>query len=459
MINAPDLHIDRVELQNFRCFDECAIDLHESLTVLVAENGQGKTAILDAVGMSLGIYVDALADTHQSRGIDRADVHLVTNDGEMTPALPTILTAEGRFGGDRIQWRRARLGYGLRARTTVKDARNLRFAAHELRSQIQLDASADQASMSILPLVASYGTSRLWGEHRLTTGKRLRATAPRIRMGGYTDCLSSLSSFKGLVAWYESKMNEVSDGRFSTELARNLALLTAVQGATRIVLEPSGWSGLDWDQERRSLVVRHEEHGRLPLHALSDGVRTMIALVADVARRCATLNPHLGAEAARLTPGILMVDEIDMHLHPRWQQTVVGLLRRAFPTLQLVLTTHSPQVLSTVDKISIRTIRLREGRGFVETPMVQTRGVESADVLARIMGLDPIPQVPEAQALSRYRQLVQLRRHDSGEGLELRKTLEAHFGARHPVMLECDRLVRLESFKAKLPRSTPPVSE
>ena len=74
---------------------------------------------------------------------------------------------------------------------------------------------------------------------------------------------------------------------------------------------------------------------------LSDGVRNMIALVADIARRCASLNPHLNEAAARLTPGVLLIDEVDMHLHPRWQQLVVGLLQNAFPAMQMILSTHS----------------------------------------------------------------------------------------------------------------------
>jgi predicted ATP-binding protein involved in virulence len=123
----------------------------------------------------------------------------------------------------------------------------------------------------------------------------------------------------------------------------------------------------------------------------------MIALIADIARRCASLNPHLGEEAATRTPGVLLIDEVDMHLHPRWQQLVIDLLRQTFPCLQMILSTHSPHVLSTVDKESIRVIRLRDSRGLVETPKFQTRGVQSADVLASIMEVDPTPQLREAQ--------------------------------------------------------------
>ena len=64
-------------------------------------------------------------------------------------------------------------------------------------------------------------------------------------------------------------------------------------------------------------MVKHPKYGRLPLSALSDGVRNMIGLIADIAHRCARLNPHLSEDVARQTPGVLLIDEVDMHLHPR----------------------------------------------------------------------------------------------------------------------------------------------
>lgn len=97
----------------------------------------------------------------------------------------------------------------------------------------------------------------------------------------------------------------------------------------------------------------------------------------------------------------------------RLECVVNDLLHKAFPALQMVVSTHSPHVLSTVDKESIRVIRLQDGRGFVKTPTLQTRGMESAAVLASI--------------------------------------LEEHFSSEHPVILECDRMIRLERFKQSLP--------
>jgi predicted ATP-binding protein involved in virulence len=457
MSTLTTLRLDHLFLHNFRCFGECSVELHPKLTVLVAENGRGKTAVLDAIGIALGLFVDTIAGTRQLHGFDRTDVRVVQGDGGvMRPTLPTEFVADGYVVGQPIRWSRALKKYSLRARTTTVQAEDFRQAALQLRETVQGAAKERDSDLTILPLVAFYGTGRLWSEHRLTEGKRRYEEDAGGRMSGYTDCLSPSSSFKGVVAWYENKINETSDPRFSTELAKNLALLSAVQEATRVVLEPTGWRALSWNFDGKSLEVEHPDYGHLPLSSLSDGVRNMIALVADIAHRCARLNPHLGEEAARRTPGVLLIDEVDMHLHPVWQQTVIDLLRKAFPSLQMVLSTHSPHVLSTVDMASIRIIRLRGGLGLLETPKFQTRGVESADVLAAIMGVDPIPPVIEAQWVRDFQALIQENLFETPDAEALRAQLEGHFGSHHPVLLECDRLIRLQRFKKTLPSSPAP---
>lgn len=444
------LRLDRLSLSNFRCFAECEIDLHSELTVLVAENGRGKTAILDAIRIALGLFVNGLAKPEESIGFALSDVRLVRGENaEMVPTLPTAFAADGYVTGQRIHWSRALKSYGPRPRTTNKTAQDLLHAAVELRARVENQASTEEGG-NTLPLVVFYGTARLWEQHWPMKLKGRSANIPRGRLNAYTDCLSQGSSFSGLVSWFEQKATEIGDPRFSRALADNLRLVAAVKDATRVVLGPTKWEDLDWDFDRKALTVQNSAIGRLPIAALSDGIRNTIALVADVASRCAMLNPHLGDEAVRQTPGILMIDEVDMHLHPSWQQLVVELLRKAFPFLQMVLSTHSPQVLSTVDKGSIRIVSLGDGgQGFIETPTMQTRGVESADALAAIMAVDAEPPIEEARWLREYRALIEDGKAESTEALSLKAKLVSHFGESHPVIVECNRLIRFQAFRLK----------
>jgi predicted ATP-binding protein involved in virulence len=452
------LRLDRLELYNFRCFTDCSLDLHPNLTMLVAENAQGKTAILSAIGIALDVFVATMAQDKNSPGFDRSDIHRVVNKG-MVPASEVAFVANGFVENENVSWSRTLSSQSIRARSSTKDTKMMRQAAARLRG------SLSDSNPITLPSVAFYGTGRLWDEQRLTKRRKWLPNISPQRLSTYLDCLSPSSSFNSFATWYEETANALrsSTSKVYATDEKPESLLAAVRKAVEVVLEPTGWSHIDWEfpfvndaysyQGRGYLVVEHNERGRLPLSWLSDGVRNMVALVGDLAHRCVRLNPHLREEAANRTPGILLIDEVDMHLHPRWQQLVVELLQRVFPQMQMIFTTHSPQVLSTVRKESIRVIKLSGGKGTFALPEYQTRGVESADVLATIMGVDPVPQVEEAKWLNNYRALIETERENSPEALSLRQQLISHFSDTHPVILDCDRLIRFQSFKRRNPQT------
>lgn len=451
MITNKTLRLDRLSLNNFRCFDECTLDLHPKLTVLVAENGHGKTAVLDAIRIAIGPLVDTVSDIRKAADFDSTDVRLIYRENNtMNPAPSVAVVADGYIADQRIHWSRELKSDSSRSRTTTTGAEDIRRVAQHFLNITEVHNSAEGVYPSILPLVAFYGTERLWNGHHLLEKKRRLKFGYKGRVSGYFDCLSSSSSFTGFIDWYIAKMNEISDARFPTSSPTKL--IAAVEKAMRIVLKPTGWCKLDWDSRQRLVIVVHPLHGRLPMSSLSDGVRTMVALVADIARRCAILNPHLGEKAAQKTPGLLLIDELDLHLHPGWQQQVVDLLRKAFPSMQIILSTHSPHVLSTVDMKSIRVIHLHNGHGVFETPRFQTRGVESADVLMAIMRINPVPQVKEARWLNAYRALIENGELEASNSQALRSKLTKHFGAMHPLMLDLDRLIRFQAFKRQRTR-------
>lgn len=431
------LRLEKLSLTNFRCFERCEIDFHPKLTVLVAENGSGKTAVLDAIAAAFSVFVNAVNPTEKQRKIERSDVRLVADeDGKMVPCLPTEYRAQAIVRDEQVIWASAVKKYGTKVRPSYRKLDALKASAQQFR-----------ADPEVLPLIAYYGTGRLWSVHRLTEYRRSSVTNVDERVAGYADCLTSSSSFKDVSTWFEHRFRQTASPAYRESLSANLAMIEGVKSAAAEVLGPTGWSNLGWDPELEALAAEHEDQGRLPLMMLSDGVRTMLALVADVARRCASLNPQLNERASLQTPGVLIIDEVDMHLHPRWQQQVLGLLQSAFPTLQIIVSTHSPHVLSTVEKSSIRVLHIQNGELVIEIPMLQTRGVESADVLAAVMDVDPVPHVEETTTLSNYRKLIEAGVADGREASALRQRLTDHYGANHPVMLDCDRLIRFQKFR------------
>lgn len=291
------------------------------------------------------------------------------------------------------------------------------------------------------------------------------------RLSGYLNCLTTTSSFKHFADWYgwiyrsyrEAQIISLEKGIPFDEQGRHFehAIRVVKDAVNELITEHTGWRDIEYSaQYGQQLVLTHPDWGVLPLESLSDGLRNTIALVADLAFRAYKLNPHFGADAAKKTSGIALIDEVDMFLHPAWQQTVIGSLRRAFPEIQFVVTTHSPQVLSTVPARCIRLLQTEtdpetgKSRLVVRPVTSETQGTASSDVLAAVMHIDPMPDIPIVRDLHRYHALIQQNLYETPDGTKLREALEAHYGTGHPALLECDRLIRLQSFKNKLPPRT-----
>ncbi|MBL8619240.1 MAG: AAA family ATPase [Deltaproteobacteria bacterium] len=449
-----------LELHNFRSFDHLHITLHPRLTVLVARNGVGKTAVLDACALAWRPFVDTMCGATTSTGFVRADVRRTrAAAGQMVDQLPLSLTASGTVGGEALSWRRALLT--ARARTRSAESARLRDQAVALLGQLRTSADGAATAPPELPLLAFYGTGRLWSTGR-TTARRPPVTQRfDTPADAYLDCLDPRSTFHAFEAWFERISREAqrraADG--SPAAPRATTYIEAVRAATSPLLAPTGWGHLDWSFISQCIVATHPVAGELPVAQLSDGVRNTLGLVADLAHRCVRLNPHHGAAAIARTSGVVMIDEVDMHLHPGWQQQVVPALLDAFPRLQFVVSTHSPHVLSTVPRECIRVLEPAdpgtEGPTLVRTPALQTQGVPSSDVLASVMHVDPAPDIPIRKTLADYRALIQDRSHDSPEGLALRAALDAHYGLQHPEILDLDRLIRFRRALAPRPDGRP----
>lgn len=218
--------------------------------------------------------------------------------------------------------------------------------------------------------------------------------------------------------------------------------ITGIQDAVNTVLRNEGWGNFHYSLQHEELAMTHDELGVLPVSMLSDGVRAMVSLVADLAWRCAKLNPQLGVKAQKKTEGISFIDEVDMHLHPKWQQTVVASLRDAFPKIQFILTTHSPQVLSTVRRESIRLISVGPDSSASAMPLASSYGEESQNVLQAIMGVDPQPPVPEKEDIDRLTVLIESGKYQSEEAQKLLQSLRGHLSENHPQLQRLERSIR-----------------
>ncbi|MBQ7618085.1 MAG: AAA family ATPase, partial [Desulfovibrio sp.] len=188
------------------------------------------------------------------------------------------------------------------------------------------------------------------------------------------------------------------------------------------------------------LFITKKESPDLPLNLkqLSDGYRTMLALVMDLARRMALAYDGVqltAGESVLHTAGIVLIDEIELHLHPSWQQTVLPRLREIFPNVQFIVTTNSPQVVTSIDEAHVRI--LGDG-GRIHTAPQGTWGAEASRVMKQIFGVDNRPPSQARDDLEEYSDLVYADKWNTDRARQLRLILDERYGRQEPELVELD---------------------
>jgi predicted ATP-binding protein involved in virulence len=204
---------------------------------------------------------------------------------------------------------------------------------------------------------------------------RVREQMRNIPREAYADALDhGGADFKRFFIWFRNREDYENERRRDRSEFRDRALQ-----AVRAAIESfTGFSELRIRRTPlRMTVIKHSLE--LSVAQLSDGERNMLALVGDLARRLSILNPSLGNPNEGV--GVVLIDEIDLHLHPKWQRTVVGALERTFPNCQFVITTHSPQVVGELAAESVMLLRDGVLLGHAERAL----GLSSGEVLEEIM--------------------------------------------------------------------------
>ena len=133
---------------------------------------------------------------------------------------------------------------------------------------------------------------------------------------------------------------------------------------------------------------------RVPMKSLSDGYKNTIGMIADIAYRMAILNPQLLDDVLVKTPAIVLIHEVDLHLHPRWQQRIIRDLRSLFPSVQFIVTTHAPSVISSVRKENLLVL---SEEGAISSLPAEVYGKDSNSILSGVMNAGRRPV--EVQAL------------------------------------------------------------
>lgn len=333
------MQINRLKLTNFKGFSEFEQGLNRRFTLIVGDNGVGKSSVLDALSVAFGSFLLGIP-VATARHIHQREVREFEQDfqgaSEFTKAYPVIVEAEGKIRHPvinkdiNVHWKRE-LG-SEKGRNTIRDARTLSSIAAEAYEAVKNRANPT------LPLLSYYGTGRLWQEPSVQK-KKSRLS----RFDAYRNSHEPRVSSLELMGWLHSeRLQEFETERPSSLLAAwSKAVEACFAEPVKVTYSPSR-SRLEVRFENREQTIAYEN--------LSHGQRNILSMIGDIAFKATILNPHLGAEAVSKVQGIVLIDEIDLHLHPKWQRIIVPALLNAFPHLQFVATTHSPFIIQSLSE-------------------------------------------------------------------------------------------------------------
>ncbi len=475
------MHLKRLTLNNFRCYENLELDLHPRLTVIVGKNGGGKTAILDAIAVGLSPVLRYLSSANQrlsGKGIKDTDFRIEPwGNGRWGTCDYSQIIVETTKNLKWDAWKASVKGKSPKTKVGETEL------AHAMA---RITESFKSQQPELVPVFAYYGAQRGYIDipQRLRAGKQNYGHPT----SALIDALDAKSDFREMLQWFdleESAELRANKGSRADEYEESLAL-----NAVRIAIDQvlgGDYSNPRFNREHRFVVDAEQGPTPLQVSQLSQGYQSMLALAMDFARRLAIgngqfghrlqlpadelnetaitffdelkqLNPlwlgeldsalHLPSFGAPslLAPGVMLIDELDLHLHPAWQQRVLDDLLRSFPMTQFIVTTHSPQVLTTVPSESIRI--LKDNKVYSAPP--GTEGSEPERMLRQVLGLEEVrpPSSLATQELNEYLLMVDRDQWNSPRAQELRKKLEERYQGQEPALLDAD--LQIENRKWEL---------
>ena len=369
------MRVTKLRISNLRAIETAEFTFEPGFNLIVGVNGVGKTTVLDALGACLR---DVAA--HTVRRITRGDPFI---EGDIRIGSNALTVEAGCVIG------KSEYSYLIHEPRSAsaehkKGAGRVREQVHVTPTRREFigeqPALSDGSERGGRPFAVLFSTNRAVPSER--------APSKGVAAGGVPAAYAEAFANRELRLGEFAPWMKVQDS-LRSENEASARILKVIERTVRRFLP--GYSKLRAEGDGKPAL--YINHGRTPLQVkqLSDGERGILALVLDLTRRLAQANPEIKDPAAK-AEAVVLIDELDLHLHPKWQRQIVHNLTTAFPKCQFIATTHSPQVIGSVPHTGV-TLLVDDGPPIRPA---QTFGMDSNWILRHIMEADE--REPEVQA-------------------------------------------------------------
>ncbi|AVH70755.1 AAA family ATPase [Nostoc sp. 'Lobaria pulmonaria (5183) cyanobiont'] len=442
------MKVKRLKMQSFRGIGDLTLEFDEtSPTALIGINGVGKSSILDCLAILLSQLIRDIADAEsigKNRSLGGVNFYVVSKiRNEYEKSIPGKPDIEKRFfSKEDITNGQKKTHNTIKIFLQSKEVSWFltNFSKERNEELNKENAELNAVSQDIyrkweanpqfnLPLAVYYPVKR----SVLGIDMEITETHSLKQIDAYDQALNGVQiSFHRFFQWFRSLEDLENEERRDNPEFKTQQLEAVRQSIYSLI---PGFSNLRVRRSPLRMTVRKQDE-ELTVNQLSDGEKCLLAMVGDLARRLAIANPSLPDPLEG--EGVVLIDEIELHLHPKWQREIIPALTRTFPNCQFIVTTHSPQVISQVKPEGIYILE-KTDEGVVAKKPESSFGRDSNRILENLMGVPERPQEIKESLLELFRLI------DAGniEGArQLRQQLANEIGADEPEFVKADVLIR-----------------
>ncbi|TFZ49585.1 hypothetical protein E5C26_16260 [Serratia proteamaculans] len=450
--------LKKVKLVNYKGFNELSINLDNDIILIAANNGYGKTGILEAIYLSLSWFYRLVYGSNQGWKFGDKYISRLVSNAAMLVNLDISVGNNKKSSGYQIGIARS-----LGASSVKSD-----YTEFKELAEMYLEF---QDSGIVAPMFAYYSVER--GKNYPDGGftSAIESGSGKLLDRLYPDSSLALSSniFASFIKWaaeikikkivsnedeqseklksikefiYHISHSDLADEIKNTLISQKKKEVEIIFGSqskdksTNLdrmekIVDMIFALGCDFIDDISSIQLKYDEKlealdlvcvkrdCEISASYLSHGEKSTLSLLFDIALKliytCGTEDPFNGQ-------GIVFIDEIELHLHPSWQQSLLSKLKKTFPNVKIIATTHSPNILNTVEEQAIRKIKVKDNRFYIEIPAF-SYGAESSQVQNDIQDVAARPDVEPVQNLARFRKMMKNNQYDTPEAQALLKKI------------------------------------